>query len=144
MAERPPHITRDRVRDVSSDQANLERDEEIRRRVQEYATRPKVDLDRRIRELDREWDMERTLITNAATLALSSLVLSRVHSRRWLALTGVVAGFLLQHGLQGWCPPVELFRRLGVRTRKEIDQEKSALQALRGDFDSLRGEGLLH
>jgi len=34
----------------------------------------------------------------------------------------------LQHGLQGWCPPLPLLRRLGIRTRGEIDREKYALK----------------
>ena len=45
--------------------------------------------------------------------------------------------FLLQHALQGWCPPLPLFRRLGVRTAREIARERYALQALRGDFDDV-------
>jgi len=48
--------------------------------------------------------------------------------------------FLFQHSVQGWCPPLPVFRRLGVCTRSEIDQEKFALKALRGDFDSLPSE----
>ena len=46
----------------------------------------------------------------------------------------MVGGFLLQHAVQGWCPPVPVFRRLGVRTQTEIDEERYALKALRGDF----------
>jgi hypothetical protein len=42
--------------------------------------------------------------------------------------------FLLQHAVQGWCPPIIWFRRLGVRTSTEIDHERNALKALRGDF----------
>jgi hypothetical protein len=45
-----------------------------------------------------------------------------------------VTGFLLQHALQGWCPPVPLLRKTGVRTMREIDIERYALKALRGDF----------
>jgi hypothetical protein len=56
-------------------------------------------------------------------------------SRKWLILPGVVLSFLFQHAVQGWCPPVPVFRRLGVRTREEIDRERYALKALRGDFD---------
>ncbi|HET9942578.1 MAG TPA: hypothetical protein VFR05_04515, partial [Terriglobia bacterium] len=41
---------------------------------------------------------------------------------------------LLQHAVQGWCPPVPLFRRLGIRTQREIDEERYALKAMRGDF----------
>jgi hypothetical protein len=46
----------------------------------------------------------------------------------------IVASFLLQHAVQGWCPPVSIFRRLGVRTMREMDEERYALKALRGDF----------
>ena len=42
--------------------------------------------------------------------------------------------FLLQHALQGWCPPLPLLRRLGVRTQAEIERERYALKAIRGDF----------
>ena len=42
--------------------------------------------------------------------------------------------FLLQHAVQGWCPPVPFFRRRGVRTAREIEIERYALKALRGDF----------
>jgi len=34
-------------------------------------------------------------------------------------------------------PPVLLFRRLGVRTRREIDREKFALKVLRGNVDQI-------
>ena len=54
--------------------------------------------------------------------------------RRWLAAPAVVTAFLFQHAIQGWCPPIVLFRRIGIRTRREIDAEKYALKALRGDF----------
>lgn len=45
--------------------------------------------------------------------------------------------FLLQHALQGWCPPIEVFRMLGRRSRNELDAERTALKADRGDFDGL-------
>ena len=55
-------------------------------------------------------------------------------NRKFFVLPALVAGFLLQHALQGWCPPVPLLRRLGFRTTAEIDYERYALKALRGDF----------
>ena len=58
-------------------------------------------------------------------------------NRRWYLLPAAVATFLLQHAVQGWCPPVGLFRRLGVRTQREIDEERYALKVLRGDFDAI-------
>lgn len=57
--------------------------------------------------------------------------------RRWLLLPGVVTAFLFQHAVKGWCPPVPVFRRFGIRTRREIDLEKYALKALRGDFEEV-------
>jgi hypothetical protein len=91
-------------------------------------------IDRRLVALDTEWDIERTLEANAATAVLIGLTLGTLVHRRFYLLPGVVAGFLLQHALQGWCPPLPVFRRLGVRTEREIDEERTALKTLRGDF----------
>jgi hypothetical protein len=93
-----------------------------------------VFIDERIQELEREWDIERTLEANAATVALAGLVLGVAVDRRFLALPAAVSVFLLQHALQGWCPPLPLFRRLGIRTAREIHDEIIALRILRGDF----------
>ena len=88
----------------------------------------------RIDELKKEWDIERTLEANAASVALLGVILGATVDRRWFALPGVVAAFLLQHAVQGWCPPLPVFRRLGVRTAAEIHEEIIALKILRGDF----------
>lgn len=98
------------------------------------------DLDGAIRRMDREWDTERVLETNAACLLLLSLGLGVLKNRRWLWLTGGVAAFLLQHALQGWCPPLPLIRAMGVRTAGEIGAERAAFKALRGDFDRVAGD----
>jgi hypothetical protein len=127
--------TADRVRRSTSDEVNALLDLETQERVRRYATRTRSEITRRIEELDREWDMERVLETNASALAFVGVSLGLTHSKKWLILPGVVTAFLFQHAVQGWCPPVPVFRRLGVRTRKEIDREKYALKVLRGDFD---------
>jgi hypothetical protein len=82
---------------------------------------------RRLKELDEEWDIERTLEANAATVSLIGLGLGTFVDRRFYALPAVVAGFLLQHAVQGWCPPLPVFRRMGVRTQSEIERERCAL-----------------
>ena len=94
-------------------------------------------IDRRLRELDREWDIERALEANAASVTLLGTMLGSVVDRRWFVLPAIVGGFLLQHALQGWCPPVPVLRRLGFRTQSEIAEERYALKALRGDFRDL-------
>ena len=85
--------------------------------------------------------MERSLEVNAAGFSLLGLALAMTVDRRWLALPAGVAAFLLQLAVRGWCPPVPVVRRLGVRTAGEIEQERYALRALRGDFDRLSGTG---
>jgi hypothetical protein len=126
----------DRVRANTSEEVNARLDREMRERVESYASRGGAEITRRIEELDREWDMERLLETNASALAGVGVGLAAATgSRKWLILPGVVLSFLFQHAVQGWCPPVPVFRRLGVRTREEIDRERYALKALRGDFD---------
>jgi hypothetical protein len=98
-------------------------------------------IDARLAQLDQEWDIERMLEANAATVSLIGLTLGAAVNRKWFALPAVVAGFLLQHALQGWCPPLPVFRRWGFRTASEIDYERYALKALRGDFRSLPSSG---
>jgi hypothetical protein len=93
-----------------------------------------VFIDERIRELEHEWDIERTLETHAGIAALAGLALGLTVDRRFLAVPAAVAVFLLQHALLGWCPPLAALRRLGVRTSAEIHQEIIALRILRGDF----------
>jgi hypothetical protein len=92
-------------------------------------------VDDRLAELDKEWDVERTLGLNASLFALSGVLLGKVIDRRWLYLSIGVTAFLAQHALQGWCPPLPVLRRLGFRTRKEIEQERNVLKTIRGDFD---------
>ena len=124
-------------------------DQEINARIQRqtdahvayFAEGDSRRIGRRLRELDREWDMERVLEANAATVALTGLALGRFVNRGWFLLPTAVAGFLLQHAVQGWCPPVSVFRRLGIRTQTEIDHERYALKALRGDFKKIKGDG---
>ncbi|EIC29909.1 hypothetical protein [Methylomicrobium album] len=132
----------DRVRANTSEAINRRIDRAIEARVREYAQKSSVEITRRIDELDREWDIERLLETNASALAFTGLLLGITKNVKWLLLPAVVLPFLFQHAVQGWCPPVPLLRRLGVRTRKEIDREKYALKALRGDFHTTETAGL--
>jgi hypothetical protein len=130
----------DRVQRHTSAEAAEAINEKTRSNVRYYAAQPRLTVDRRIEELDREWDVEQVLETNAGVLALTGAVLGTAVDRKFFALTALVLGFLAQHATTGWCPPVPVFRAMGVRTRNEIDQEKYALKALRGDFRAVRRE----
>ena len=128
----------DRIRAHTDLEILAEIDRQIEERVRFYATQTKGIITLRIEELEREWDIDRWLETQASALALTGLFLGLTHNKKWFLLTGGVLGFLLQHALQGWCPPVPILRRSGIRTRSEIDREKFALKALRGDFERIQ------
>jgi len=90
-------------------------------------------LSDKIGKLEREWDTERYLETNAASIIFLTSLLCCKKSRAFV-LTGAVGLFMLQHALQGWCPPLPIIRKLGVRSAEEINNEKTALKLIRGDF----------
>ena len=127
----------DRVRANTADEINRRIDRGIADNVAYYSGKSKDEIRSRIDELEREWDMERLLETNASALAFTGLLLGVTRRKAWLLLPAIVLPFLFQHAVQGWCPPVPILRRLGVRTREEIDREKYALKALRGDFENI-------
>lgn len=125
--------TTDRVPAHTNPEVNAQIREDYAARIADFAAHPER-IDDRLEELDREWDIERAIEANAATLALAGLALGATMDRRWLVLPALVTGFLMQHALQGWCPPVPVLRRMGFRTASEIDRERYALKVLRGDF----------
>jgi hypothetical protein len=92
---------------------------------------------RRLAELDREWDIDRALMANFAVLGGASFVagvrryadkpLLRPRRKGLLYFFSAQLGFLFLHATAGWCPPASLFRRLGFRTKAEIEAERAAL-----------------
>ena len=78
-------------------------------------------------KLEKEWDIDRALALSASALALAGVVLGSTVDKKWYILTGVVAAFLAQHSIQGWCPPLPVMRSLGMRTQNEIDEERELL-----------------
>lgn len=135
----PLRATPSRVQRHTPDWVNQRIQEEIEESVEYYAAHPD-EIDTRLRELDEEWDIERTLEANAAGFGFCGVVLGAFVDRRFLALPVAVTGFLMQHAVQGWCPPLPLFRRRGVRTAEEIHTERTALKAIRGDFDDVKAQ----
>jgi hypothetical protein len=111
--------TVDRVPRHTSQEINQKIEMQIAKSVRWLAAHPEG-IDRRLHELDAEWDVERTLEANASTLAFTGVVLGAAVDKRWLALPALVTGFLFQHAVQGWCPPLPVLRRLGFRMAREI------------------------
>lgn len=129
-AEDPSSESADRVRRSTDIEVNRRIDRQTDANIESYSSLGREAVLSRMDALDREWDVERILEVIAPTLALSGVVLGVTVNKKWLLVPGIVLSFLLQHGLQGWCPPLPILRRLGVRTRGEIDREKYALKAV--------------
>ena len=129
--------TRERVTVNTAEEINQQIRQRTERSVMESIAGGPDAIARRLEELDREWDIERMLETMAPTITLIGLALGVTKSRKWLFLPAFVQTFFLQHALEGWCPPIPVLRRLGFRTADEINEERYALKALRGDFKKL-------
>lgn len=131
-------------REAERAQPNMSAAEEGLRKIEQqieesilyHTALPDAAISRRICALEREWSMERWLETNGSALALSGVVLGLTVNRKWFALSLLASGFLFQHAVRG-CPPVAALRKLGVRSRAEIEREKNALKSLRGDFEEV-------
>lgn len=122
--------------DFSSDKMSI--DETTRENIQRYVDQGEEAIDRRVRELDNKWDMEKTLRFNISVLALAGVLFGTFKKRRWSVLSVAVTTFIAQHFISKWCPSMPLLKRLGLQTHKEIEREKYALKALRGDFKSIK------
>jgi len=92
-------------------------------------------IDDRIAQLDREWSAGRMAKATLGVTILLGFALTAIQgSPWWLILPAAACVFLLQSMFtkSPWLTAV--FREAGYRTGCEIEQEKFALKALRGDF----------
>ncbi|KJS13713.1 MAG: hypothetical protein VR67_02830 [Peptococcaceae bacterium BRH_c8a] len=123
----PSTATKARIN--TSPRVNREIDRKTKSNINFYINAEKEQIARRINSLEREWDTERVLETNFAAMMILSTILGFTVNKKWFALGGIAGLFMLQHSLQGWCPPLTVIRRLGVRTMDEINYEKTVLGA---------------
>lgn len=133
--------TRHRVEDQTSNANNDRICNQTEARIRRLSVAGRAAIDRRLKELDEEWDVERAIEFNASTISVAGIALGALHDRRWLLLPAAVGAFLWQHAVQGWCPPIPVLRRLGFRTQVEIEEERYALKLLRGDFEGIEPNG---
>jgi hypothetical protein len=113
---------KDRIRSCSDPDVNARIDKEINIRLQWYATKSKGEIRQRLSELDTEPSVESVLESRASLLAM----------------TGAVFGTKPGHEL------IAKLRKLGVRSRAEIDRERRTLSASmdRGDVATDRHQRL--
>ena len=88
-------------------------------------------IDGRINELAEEWDVDRVLQVAASAGSLLGFWFCLTKSRLWLVLPLVLSAGALHHSVTGRSPAADVVRRLGFRTRDEIESEMLALIGLR-------------
>jgi hypothetical protein len=127
-------LDHDRVRGHTAEAVLQRIDEQTAAHLAHYASADAEATQRRLEELDREWDTDRAIELEASVMGLVGLALGVSVRSALLALPMAVGSAVLLHALTGWYPLLPLFRRMGVRTAREIQRERYALKALRGDF----------
>lgn len=121
-------IQNDRVRKNTADNINRRIDRHTEDNIVCYSSQGNTAIRTRIGQLHQEWDIERALEVTSGINVLLGLGLALTVNKKWLLLSAISASFLVQHAVQGWCPPLPALRWFGIRTKNEIDKEKDALQ----------------
>jgi len=98
----------------------------MRAKIEETISKGQSAIQHRLRELDREWDIDRALMLNFSILVFAQLLAAR-KDRKWLWGPLIQTPFLFMHAALGWCPPSLWFRPMGFRTRFEIQGERDVL-----------------
>lgn len=102
--------------------------------IHPYSHKGKGKINERITEIESEWDAERTLLLNAAALTLAGAVLGAFINKKWFLLSAGASLVMAEQAITGWSPALGALKMLGKRTMSEINREKYALKALKGDF----------
>lgn len=127
----PP--SHDLSRQRTPDHVNRKIDREINAAIELAGESPLL-IRARLDHIDREWHLDRALIAVFSVLgsATASLAMRSLRRKGRIGGFGVLfftqMAFLLNHAVRGWCPPVAVLRRLGVRTAREICAERCALE----------------
>jgi hypothetical protein len=100
-----------------------------------YYYHNKDHIENRLPQLEVEMSIEQIFeLHDAAHITVGVLMSLATGKKRWLILPVLVAVVQSLQALKGARLGTSLLRQHGFRTKAEIDKEKYALKALRGDF----------
>jgi hypothetical protein len=120
-----PH---DRVRNHSPKSFNLAIDLKTISIIESTIASGPIAINQRLNALDKEWDIDRVMMAYISGVTIAQLAATiKQKNSNWLLGTLVQAPFLLLYATFGWSPSVVVFRKLGVRTRFEIQDEREVL-----------------
>lgn len=134
------HLTnKERIRSVTNPRINARIDKKIEENIRKYAYQGEYEISQRIKELEEEWDIERVLQLNSASLATAGIFLS-FKNKNWLFFSGTILSFMILQAINGYSPLIPLLRTAGIRTKQEIECEIFAMKFLKGDFNYIASE----
>ena len=93
-------------------------------------------IELRLRELDREWDVDRLTAATSSLFLFIGLQLVSFKGEQWLVFPALVAACLMLHAFIGWTPLLPLLRVLGFRTPREIAHAQLTLETSRRDIQT--------
>jgi hypothetical protein len=91
----------------------------------------------RLNQIDKEWSAGRMTKATIGLFIVAGLGLTALSNPWWLILPAFGGVFLLQYLFTNRSWLGATFREVGYRSGAEIDEERFALKALRGDFRHL-------
>ncbi len=92
-------------------------------------------IDNRLRQLEKEMSIEQIFqLHDAAHVTVGLLLSVATRKQKWLILPMLIAIVQSLQAATGQRLGTTLLRNYGFRTKADIDKEKYALKALRGDF----------
>ncbi|MBX9724449.1 MAG: hypothetical protein K2X81_23770 [Candidatus Obscuribacterales bacterium] len=108
--------------------------------IHAYSMQTREAIDEHLRELDREWSTERTNATIGNVIALLGLVLGAFISSWFLLIPLTTCLFSLAHNVFNFTPLLTLWRHSNMRANCQINTEKFAMKAMRGNGRQLNDD----
>lgn len=95
----------------------------------------------RLKELEKEWDLERVHELNNSLYELHGTLLGKLLNKHFSQLPISTTMRLAQEMGNNWNPPAGMFKSLGYRTKEEIENEKRTLLSPTSDSEEDFGFG---
>jgi hypothetical protein len=121
--------TTTRVQDNTDATINQRIQRQTEHNIAQFAGKGTDEITRRLEELDREWDIERLLEANAASVALLGLGLGTFVDRRFFIVPAIVAGFLLNMPSRDGVRRFQYFADPGGNRHCRYRQRRQSLSA---------------
>lgn len=106
--------------------------------VRFYGSLGPAALSERLRALDEEPDLETVTSLALAGAGTAGLIFGFLGSRLWRLLAWISLPLLFEHARGNLQAPAHFLKSLGLRSRREIQDERNALKSLRGDFQHVK------